>query len=253
MTGGAALPIARGAQMANVAKNTALGAGTGYAFDVGANLKEGQRGAGTFKPGVGTALGAAFAPATATLGAVNRMASKGAGNGATKSAASFVDDFVSPKQTNNVKAEAIKRGQFNSPGIFKSAQITPSPRDSRLADSVRDVVSPKASLIQNVNAINSKISFTNNGVKSYVAENKVPFNTNQLKTKLMSAKEDSKLIFASDATAEKTYDAVVDEFLKHVAKKDTAGLLASRQPCLGRECEKVHSIRRATCGKRVHS
>ena len=37
------------------------------------------------------------------------------------------------------------------------------------------------------------------------------------------------MIFASDTTAEKTYGAVVDEFMKHVGKMDTAGLLNARQ------------------------
>ncbi len=55
----------------------------------------------------------------------------------------------------------------------------------------------------------------------------------------MNAKEESKLIFASDATAEKTYDAVVDEFMKHVGKKDTAGLFAARQ-----EFDKIPAIKK---------
>lgn len=45
----------------------------------------------------------------------------------------------------------------------------------------------------------------------------------------MEGNEDLKLIFASDSNAEKTYDAVVEAFMKQVAKKDTLGLFKARQ------------------------
>ena len=62
-----------------------------------------------------------------------------------------------------------------------------------------------------------------------IADNKVPFNSKQLRANLNTAKTDSKLIFAGDSTAEKAYDAVVDEFVKHVDGKDTLGLFDARQ------------------------
>ena len=111
----------------------------------------------------------------------------------------------------------------------KKSTIIPSSHDKEMADAVRDVISPKKSVLQNTSAIDKKIRRTNNGVKEYVAQNKVPFNTNQLKSKLNSGRDELKLVFASDANAAKTYDAVVEEFMRNVGGKDTAGLLDARQ------------------------
>lgn len=141
----------------------------------------------------------------------------------------FIKAFVAPKETPTVKIEAIRQGRLQDPGLFKKATLEASKRDEKLADSISDVVSPKATLGENIDGIRTKINNTNNGVKSYVLQNKVPFNTNQLRTKLNSGKEDLRLIFASDSNAEKTYNAVVDAFMDEVGKKDTAGLLDARQ------------------------
>lgn len=141
----------------------------------------------------------------------------------------FATELVSPKLSPSVKEQAIKEGRVTEPGVFNPSKITPSKRDIQLADAVRDVVSPKKTILQNTNAIDSKIRDINNGVKQYVQENKVPFNMNQLRSKLNVGKEELNLIFASDSNAEKTYNAVVKEFMKHVEAGDTKGLLDARQ------------------------
>ena len=152
---------------------------------------------------------------------------------------SFITDLVSPKATEDIKQQAIKEGRVSEAGLLKSAKILPSKRDEQLAEAVKDVVSDKNTVLENVNAINNKISEINTGVKDYVKQNKVPFNTNQLKSKLNSGKDELKLIFASDANAEKTYNAVVKEFMKHVESKDTAGLLKARQ-----EVDRIPAIKK---------
>lgn len=141
----------------------------------------------------------------------------------------FVLGLVSPKATEKVKQEAIAQGRVSEQGLLRASKILPSNRDVKLADSVKGVVSSKKSTVQNVDALDTAVSRINNKVKSYVKTNKVPFNANQLKAQLNKGKEELNLVFASDKQAEKTYDAVVREFMKHVKNKDTAGLLEARQ------------------------
>lgn len=141
----------------------------------------------------------------------------------------YVLDLVSPKATKQVSEAAIAQGRVTEPGMFGSSKILPSTKDYRLADAVDEVVSPKNTPFQNVTAISSKVDEINNGVKSLIKAKKVPFNTNQLLTRLNAVRDESKLIFASEPTAERTYDAVVDEFMRHVQKKDTLGLFEARQ------------------------
>lgn len=209
------------------AKIGALAGGAEGAIQGGANAAKNQEGFG----GVATAAlegGVGGALAGGVLGGV-----VGGGAGALKSRnianANFAETFSSPKETPTIKAQAIQQGRFTDPGLFRAGSVEPSVKDSRLADSVRDVVSPRNSLSKNVNAVNHKISTVNNGVKTFIENNKTPFNANQLRARLMGAKADSKLVFASDATAEKTYNAVVDAFMDTVGKKDTAGLFEARQ------------------------
>lgn len=141
----------------------------------------------------------------------------------------FAQDLVSPKATEEIKRQALREGRVTEQGLLNASKITPSKRDLSLADAVSDVVSSKNTPIKNIDAISSKVQEINMGVKAYVAENKVPFNTNQLASKLNKGKDELKLIFASDKNAEKTYNAVVKEFTKHVKSKDTSGLLDARQ------------------------
>lgn len=141
----------------------------------------------------------------------------------------FVNDLVSPKMSAKDRSQAIYQGRLKSPSLLGQAEIQISKHDQQLANSVSDVVSPKATISQNVDAIRMKIDHTDNGVRAYIDSHKVPFNQNQLRSKLETGKQDLHLIFASDTTAEKTYNAVVKAFLDTVGKKDTSGLFEARQ------------------------
>jgi len=151
----------------------------------------------------------------------------------------FVIDLISPKATSQVAETALQQGRVTEPGFLRRAKILPSKAETEIADAVKDFVSPKKTVLQNTDAIDKGIRNINNGVKEYVATNKVPFNMNQLKSKLNQGKEELRLIFASDTNAEKTYNAVVDEFMKHVPSGDTEGLLAARQTV-----DKIPSIKK---------
>lgn len=141
----------------------------------------------------------------------------------------FALDLVAPKATEKIKQQALKEGRVTEQGLLNASKIKPSKQDIRVAESVKGIVSSKNTPIQNIKAIDDTVRELNTGLKAYVAENKVPFNTTQLRSQLNSGKDELKLIFASDKNAEKTYNAVVDEFVKLVKNKDTAGLFEARQ------------------------
>lgn len=147
----------------------------------------------------------------------------------TKKEEAFGKELVMPKATAKVKQQALKEGRVTEQGLFKGSKILPSQRDERTYEAVKDVISSKKSPVQNIESISNKVEEINSGVKAYIAEKKVPFNTNQIKSQLNKGKEELNLVFASDKQAEKTYDAVVNEFMKHVAKKDTLGVFEARQ------------------------
>lgn len=167
-------------------------------------------------------------------GEVSSSALKGAGKLLTPAdrgakALDYAVDLAMPKATTAEREAAIASGRTTDPGFFKKSDILPTSYDNQVGASVADVVSPKNTVAKNVDAISQKISQVNSGVRSMLADNKVPFNTAQLRSRLNQAKDANKLVFASDATAEKTYNAVVDEFMKHVQNKDTLGLFDARQ------------------------
>ncbi len=214
------------------------GAIVGGATGVSQELqKDGEKSLGSvLEQGVKGAIGGAIAGSV--LSGVAGAVSGGLKGRALKKDV-FIEDLVSPKLTQDVKEQAIKEGRVTEAGLLTKSKIVASNRDKQLADAVKDVVSPKKTTLQNVDAIKTKVSDINNGVKTYIKDNKVPFNTSQLKKQLNSGKGELKLIFASDTQAEKTYNAVVKEFIKTVDKKDTAGLFQARQ-----QFDKIPAIRK---------
>jgi len=193
-----------------------------------------------FGMGLDVATAGTIAPAKQGIKkGVEMVAKKGAeiaAKSAEKKAAKMVQenyeyalDLTMPQVTKKEGVAAMKEGRVTDPGLFSKASVTPTPRDNLVAESVQDIVSAKNSVRQNVDAINQKMNEINSGVKGMIADRKIPFNRNQLRARLNANKEESRLVFASDATAERVYDAVVDEFMKHVGKKDTLGLFEARQ------------------------
>jgi hypothetical protein len=165
----------------------------------------------------------------APIAKVGEFFANRADNKATQESLKYALDLTSPKISPKISEQAIQQGRMVEPGIFSKAKITPTPKDNLVAESVSDVVSPKNNVTQNIEAIQQKLSQTNAGVREMIATNKTPFNMKQLRFRLDANKEESKLVFASDATAERTYNAVVDEFMNHVSKGDTLGLFDARQ------------------------
>jgi hypothetical protein len=225
----------KGAVKQGIKTGVKAGATAGAMQGAGGSLQEDQ-GIGGFVGNtlLGGAAGGVMGAATggalpAASKGINRLTPGGRAAAAATKTQNHALDLVSPKVTSEVSEQAIKQGRVTEPKFMKKAKIIPSKKDYELADSIKDVVSTKKTVLQNTDAIDKKIREINKGVKEYVKKNKVPFNTNQLKSRLNSGKDELKLIFASDTNAENTYNAVVDEFMKHVASKDTEGLLDARQ------------------------
>lgn len=202
------------------------GAQTGaLAAQEGANVGE-TLGAGVRGAALGGITGGALGGAIG--GVTGRIA--GRTQRAGNKSLNYALDFVSPEATKAARIEAGKQGRVTAPGLFRSAKIMPSRRDFQLAEAVEDVISSKNSVPKNVNLIEERVSEINAGVIDFIQNNKIrPFNTRQLQARLNEGSDDLRLVFASDTTAERTYNAVVDEFMKHVGKRDAIGLLKARQ------------------------
>lgn len=223
------------------AKTGALtGAGFSGATSASFAAQEGSGVAETLGAGAGGAIagGVVGGALGGALGGVGgRLSSKAARS--SERELNFMLDFVSPEVTKKAKIAAGKEGRVTDPGLFRPSKITPGRREFELADAVDDVISRKNTVTQNVDSLSNKVTEINNGVIDFVKKNRLPFNTNQLLSRLNSHKDNLRLIFASDRTAERTYNAVVEEFMKHVQKKDTLGLLKARQ-----EIDKVPAIKK---------
>lgn len=189
-----------------------VGIGTAQTGDIGSGAAQ----------GVGGAVGAEV------LG----QGAKVANNFINRPARDFASEFTSSQINKALARDAIKKGSARveeGKGILGQNKVLPNAQDQRIADSVRDVVSPKNSLIRNVDAINKKISGLNKGVGDYIEKNNVPLDEGKLQEKLAAAKENHNLLFAGDDKAHQVYDAVTNEFMKQLSSKDAKGLFQTRQ------------------------
>jgi hypothetical protein len=140
-----------------------------------------------------------------------------------------LEQLVAPKMSVKARSAAIAEGRMQDAGFVRKAEIVAGRREKQLAKAVEGIVKPNKPTGQNVEAIKNETARIAKGVEDYVSKNKVPFNKAQLKTQLQKGTDELDLIFASDSSAKKTYDALQKAFLKEVKKGDTAGLFKARQ------------------------
>lgn len=230
--GGAAANIAKAGIKGAVKQGAIQGAKAGALSGFGSAMEQNKGVLGTVADtAVGGATGGVIGGVAGAVAPISKAISNKLSGVKTPKPVSqeFVTDLVSPKLTQQVKEQAIKEGRATEAGLITKAKVTASNRDNQVAEAVKDVVSDKKTTLQNLDAIKTRISDINNNVKKYVGENKFPFSGNQLKKQLNQGRDELNIIFASDKQAEKTYDAVVNEFMKHVENKDTLGLFEARQ------------------------
>jgi len=203
-----------------------FGVATGATSAAQENKSAGEIIGGGARGGVQGAVAGAVVGGTigGISGAISARVQRG-----TRKELDYTLDLVSPRVTRKVSEEAGKQGRVTAPGAFSKAKILPSSKDIKLADAVGDYVSSRKNVVQNVDSINAGVTEINNGVKGMLLERNVKFEPDALLARYGAAKAESKLIFASDVTAERTYNAVVDEFLKNVKSTDAVNLFNARQ------------------------
>ena len=210
---GASTGLNEGATLKSTLENTAIGAVSGSVLG------------GTI--GAGSAVTAKTLSKGSSL--VKNVKTKVGNLKKFKTEEDFALDLVQSKATEKMKQAALAEGRVTEQGIFKAPRIQPSARDKQLAETVQGIVSMKKSPTQNIDALDKTIYSTDKGVLFYITRNKVPFVEKSLKTHLNLGKDELKLVFASDALAEKTYNAVTKEFMQHIKNQDTKGLFIARK------------------------
>jgi hypothetical protein len=197
--------------------------------------KAGQLAAKGVQVGAGAAKSAAVAGAEKVAGTIARQTAKTASRTAETA---FRDalDISRPKMTSKLEQQAFNEGRVGKQGILKPAPVAPSAQETRIAESLQPLVeegrvSPKFAPAKNREEINIEVSRINHEVEQHVHDPKFnqPFNEAQLRSRLKGAKDDLSIVFASDPTIERTYDAVADALVKSVGKKNIAGLFAARK------------------------
>lgn len=147
-----------------------------------------------------------------------------------ETALSIVREVITP----DYKERAALEKRMYTEGNLGEIKYKPSPREQKLSDSIRPLVErgelPADKLpFEHIPVISQEVARINQGVEQMLFERKIPFNGNQLRSRLNSVKEDSKIIFTTDPTLERTYDSLVDAFMAEVSTKDTLGLFQARQ------------------------
>lgn len=213
----------------------------GAAFGASSAVAEGQGGAEIGRNAlIGAATGAAIPFASRAVGAGAGAAFRGAqralGRKTPSMAYNEAVEIFRPKITSKLEQEAFKQGRIGKQGLLRGAPIKASPHETRGAEALQPLVeqgriSSRSAPAQIYAEIKSEIDGLNKGVRTLVSNPRYrqPFNDSQLNSRLQSARQENRLIFAGDKAIEKQYDTVIEEFKKFVEKKDTVGLFQARQ------------------------
>ena len=215
-----------------VAKGTAIGAGTGYGYDVTQNLQEGQTGLEAVQPGTATLVGGALGGAIPLASGVSSTIK--ASRQAKKEQALL--DLVSPRLTPSVAAETKVT---NPQGILgKISEVIPQ-RVKDVAETVKDIVNPKKTFSENKNLVQNAITEKAQGlisklkeVETQVGKDRGFFTPNQFKSYMNEVKTqlaDNPTLVGGDA--EKTANKILDKFTSLVKEKGhtPSGLLEARK------------------------
>lgn len=129
--------------------------------------------------------------------------------------------ITKPKLSVAEKAEALL--ELRGEGKI-ALKLKPSTEDFAIAKSVEDIVQPGLrNRIDNISRIDKKISKVGASVDSVLERNPITFTDGELRVFLNAKKEESKLLFAGEASKEKAYDAVIDDFFSVLKEEITEG------------------------------
>lgn len=160
-------------------------------------------------------------------------------------------NIVKPILSEAEKEAAFKEGRVVTKGILRNTKVLPDVRQQRMAEAVSPLVSEgrvaKSALPEkNIEEIARETSRINNGVTNFIADNNQPIDMNRLDSLFETAKNENRLVFASDPTIERTFSAVKDEFIKNLKTPDTKGLFDARQ-----EFDKIPAIKKLLQNEKI--
>lgn len=140
-------------------------------------------------------------------------------------------EITKPTLSKRESIQALAKGEGVEKGLplFKKVEIKPRKRDVQVAESVQDIVSKTRNEVQNISAVRDKIGTVGSQIQQGVRQHNAIFNTNQLRSKLEKAREKSRVLFGTDKTLQSRYDAVIDEMMTNIKKKDLDGLYQARK------------------------
>lgn len=145
---------------------------------------------------------------------VTSMAAREAEKKAARATQDLIE-IVSPKITPVKGAKDIASGKGVAPSLFKTGRIDQSevPFVQKAAEAVRGVVKKGKSFIDNVNSVLGKIEdVSENAVRPFLSQNKVPFHFENLRNKLQLVQPDD--VLKADPGAFKTYGEVRERLLQ---------------------------------------
>lgn len=244
--GSTILPVGAGSQIIKqggkglikegVKQGTKYGFATGFGQSFGGELEKGDEGSIVRAVGKGISGGAVGAPLGAATGLVGAgLANRIKNTVAIKAEKSLNDALkvIKPELSKLEKEAAIKAGRGQIKGVLKTTEIAPNQRDYEVAETVKNIVSPKKTNVANINNLRSEIDKSANEVISGLKQNDAIYNKNQIKSILDQSKnaEDRQLTLAGDEASEKAYDGAVSVFMKILDRKPKtlSGLLEARK------------------------
>lgn len=217
----------RGADVA-ASDDTTLGKAARY-LGIGSEAVLDVAGAAALKPAARATKGLLGRVADDTVESVVNIASKTKGvfaRRAEKRDMDFALDLTSRPVTKKAAEDALSRGSagFTRPGVFTKGKINPSPQDYKVAEASAPYIRKGASIDENIDSLKEGVAQINLGVREMVANNNIEIQAKELTQFLNKAKRENDLLFAGDSSAEKAYDAVVNEYLKFVSPQPTKNL-----------------------------
>lgn len=123
--------------------------------------------------------------------------------------------------TKSEQVSAVGSNKVSKPGLFKDPEIKNTPKDIEIAKSVEGIVDPKKNAIENIDNIHNEIGALAEKTQALPKQYDQPINVDDLKNALGMAKNNREniILMAGDATLERAYDTVVDDFVKVLSGK----------------------------------
>ena len=165
----------------------------------------------------------------AGVGAIKSTGTTLAENQAKKEAAKVLE-IVAPKLTQVRGAKVLATGTGKAPGLLTKATVdySKNPLVTKAAESVKGIVKPGKSFIENTNNVYKSIGdLSENTVKPFLTENKVPFNFQDLRDsfKLITPKSSLKANGEAYKTYNRVREVLLDDIYKELKKSPNPGAL----------------------------